>query len=365
MTMLSFPSMPDPVNRKAETGHDIPRKSEQLIDRLDWNLLRTFIAIAHEGNITRAASSLRLTQSAVSQALRRLEKQIGYALIVRNGSRFTLSSHGEKVLRLASDIYGSIKAISNEIESGTEEVGGHIRLLTLSSIESVTYDTFLTNFHERFPRISLEIICIRSEDILSSLQKKTANIGIGLCPRPLPRIGRSLIMEQSYGLYCGRPHRFFGKSDISLRELAQENFVRSEADRIDGLLSNITIFRNEMDFSGWISGTSYSIQEITRMIVANYGIGCLPEHIAQPWVDAGRLWRLPPASGITTSGIFLLWNRDGRYSNSERIFLEQFQNHLQASPSAPEGRPEITTAANTGQTKTGQTKSYPLQNMLK
>ncbi|WP_228120067.1 LysR family transcriptional regulator [Gluconobacter kanchanaburiensis] len=332
MPMLSYPSMSEPENPRAEAGHDIPQKNEQLIDRLDWNLLRTFIAIAHEGNITRAAGSLHLTQSAVSQALKRLEKQIGYALIVRNGSRFTLSSHGEKVLRLASDIYGSIKAISNEIEPVAEEVGGHIRLLTLSSIESLTYDTFLARFHERFPRISLEIVCIRSEDILSSLQKKTANIGIGLCPRALPGIGRSLIMEQSYGLYCGRSHRFFGRNDITIRELKQENFVRSEADRIDGLLSKITIFRNEMDFSGWISGTSCSIQEITRMIVANYGIGCLPEHIAQPWVDAGKLWRLPPASGVAKSGIFLLWNHDGRYSNSERVFLEQFQSYLQAYP---------------------------------
>ena len=52
-----------------------------LNDRLDWNLLRTFLAIARERSISRAATRLHLTQPAVSQALKRLEDQLGLQLI--------------------------------------------------------------------------------------------------------------------------------------------------------------------------------------------------------------------------------------------------------------------------------------------
>ena len=51
-----------------------------LNDRLDWNLLRTYLAIGQEGSISRAAARLFITQSAVSQSLKRLEEQLECAL---------------------------------------------------------------------------------------------------------------------------------------------------------------------------------------------------------------------------------------------------------------------------------------------
>ena len=82
-----------------------------LNDRLDWNLLRTYLVIGQEGSVSRAAARLHITQSAVSQALKRLEEQLDCALILRRGPRFDLTSAGEEVLRIATDIYGDVSLI--------------------------------------------------------------------------------------------------------------------------------------------------------------------------------------------------------------------------------------------------------------
>ena len=58
-------------------------ETEPLEQRIDWNLLRTFAAIVEEGSITRAARRLEFTQPAVSNALKRLEDQLGRRLIER------------------------------------------------------------------------------------------------------------------------------------------------------------------------------------------------------------------------------------------------------------------------------------------
>lgn len=71
----------------------------QIHDRLDWNLLRTFLAIVQEGSISRAAVRLHLTQPAVSLALKRLEERLGENLIARSGSSFTVTTAGELVYR--------------------------------------------------------------------------------------------------------------------------------------------------------------------------------------------------------------------------------------------------------------------------
>lgn len=67
-----------------------------LNDRLDWNLLRTYLVIGQEGSMSRAAARLHITQSAVSQALKRLEEQLDCVLIARSGRRFELTETGRK-----------------------------------------------------------------------------------------------------------------------------------------------------------------------------------------------------------------------------------------------------------------------------
>ncbi|CAE6851711.1 HTH-type transcriptional regulator ArgP [Paraburkholderia aspalathi] len=74
-----------------------------LNDRLDWNLLRTFLVIMQERSVSRAAARLHLTQPAVSQALKRLEDTLGRNLIQRRGPHFEPTRAGEEVYRIASD----------------------------------------------------------------------------------------------------------------------------------------------------------------------------------------------------------------------------------------------------------------------
>ncbi|MNF07546.1 LysR substrate binding domain protein [compost metagenome] len=66
-----------------------------------------------------------------------------------------------------------------------------------------------------------------------------------------------------------------------------------------------------------------------RLVIAGFGIGCLPEHVVAPDVQAGLLWRLPPHEGIADVDIHLLWNREQRLSRAERVFIEALQGCLQ------------------------------------
>src|ERR1700753_4314815 len=85
-----------------------------LNDRLDWNLLRTFLVIMQERSVSRAAARLHLTQPAVSQALKRLEDTLGRHLIHRRGPHFEPTRAGEEVYRIAIDIYGHISRLPTQ-----------------------------------------------------------------------------------------------------------------------------------------------------------------------------------------------------------------------------------------------------------
>ncbi|WEK08415.1 MAG: LysR family transcriptional regulator [Candidatus Pseudomonas colombiensis] len=299
-----------------------------LNDRLDWNLLRTFLVIGQEGSISRAAARLHLTQSAVSQALKRLEEHLDARLIARGGRRFELTQTGEEVLRIAADIYGDVSRLGTVLASRQDDLTGKVRILISSGVQAQHYDEFLADFHQNHPQIEFEVEVLGSSSIISSLLQKTATLGIGPCRLPQPRLEQRVLFRERYAYFCGPRHHLFGQQNLSLAQLATENFVSFTSDQLGGNLSPLTLFREQQGFTGKIIASSTSFEEIYRLVSAGLGIGCLPTHLVQREVEQGLLWRLPPEEGVVDFDLKLLWNREQKMTQAETVFLQGLQHML-------------------------------------
>ncbi|WP_028223679.1 LysR family transcriptional regulator [Paraburkholderia oxyphila] len=298
------------------------RPDTWLNDRLDWNLLRTFLAIAREGSVSRAAMRLHLTQPAVSQALRRLEEQLGLRLVDRRGPRIEVTQAGIEVRKIAEDIYGTISRLSLADVDAARDISGAVRIGIVSGVDFPAYDEFLAEFHRTYPRIEFESLVMRSADVVNSLQQKT--LTIGLSPRrALPgRVGARVFLRQRYALFCGRHHALFGRDDLSVADLAGQAFVSFTGDKVGDPLSPLTIFRDEMGFTGRVIASSSSMAEVRRFIFAGLGIGCLPEHVVRDDIAQGRLRRLPPDEGVADVDVYFLWAQDRKLSAAETAFVD-------------------------------------------
>ena len=174
-----------------------------LNDRLDWNLLRTYLVIMQERSVSRAAARLHLTQPAVSQALKRLEDTLGRRLIERRGPHFEPTRAGEEVYRIASDIYGHMSRLETELDDRTDDITGSIRLLSVSRIDSAVYDEFLAEFHgagQRLVRVAVSFL-------FQSEQSE-----IGLCDGKLHRANRTRLSQAAH---CPR-HGLIGQGELAV-----------------------------------------------------------------------------------------------------------------------------------------------------
>lgn len=97
---------------------------------------------------------------------------------------------------------------------------------------------------------------MRSSDIVAALLEKTATLGLSLNRRPQPRLEQHLFLHQRYGFFCGKHHPLFGRSGLAEGDLQSENFVSFTSDQIGGMLSPLTIFRDQQGFSGRIVASS-------------------------------------------------------------------------------------------------------------
>jgi DNA-binding transcriptional LysR family regulator len=317
-----------------EGGAAPPGDLDRLSRDLDWNLLRTFMTVVQEGGVTAAAARLFVTQPAVSLALKRLEDRLGRRLIERGGGKFRVTEVGDAIYREILEIYGTISRLGVLIRDVPEEISGHIRILMVSRVETRLLDQALEDFHTLYPLVTFRTDVMSSAEVHMALQQKIGTLGICLLREPVPGLKSEILIHQTYRLYCGPTHRFFGQSGLKVADLRHENFVSFLSDQMGGVLSPLAVFRAREGFAGRIVGSSSNLDELRRMIVCGLGIGPLPQHIAAAAVAGGQLWDLPPYGGVAPVDIHLAWNTAAKFSRAETLFIRHLLAKVEGVPTA-------------------------------
>ncbi|MDQ2187716.1 LysR family transcriptional regulator [Alcaligenaceae bacterium A4P071] len=313
----------------------LPRSTAALTvapERIDWNLLRTFMFVVQERGVGRAATVLHLSQPAVSQALKRLEDAVGGQLIFRRHVEFRLTGLGEEIYAIARDMYGTVARIDGAVADPGGTIAGSVRLMLMSRVHSPAFDEFLAQFHRRYPKVEFALEVMQSAAVLDALSKRTSAFGICLCRQPVPGLERRLFLRQRYTAVCGRHHPLFGKRQVSIEDMRDQSFVCFSSDQIGDTLSPLTIFRDQQGFTGRIVGASSNIEEIRRMVIAGMGLSFLPEHMIRRDVLDGDLRRLQPDHCVAEMDVFLVWHGARKLSTAEQTFLSAFERLLRRTP---------------------------------
>jgi LysR family transcriptional activator of nhaA len=118
------------------------------MSRLNYHHLRYFWAVAKEGNLTRVAAQLHVSQSALSTQIKRLEDQLGQALFVREGRGLQLTEAGSLALTYAETIFATGNELTALLRDDTQGTPGSRRLRQVLRIGGVA--TLSRNFQENF-----------------------------------------------------------------------------------------------------------------------------------------------------------------------------------------------------------------------
>ena len=149
---------------------------------LNYNHLRYFQAVAHEGNLTRAAARLNVSQSAVSIQIRHLEKRLGQELFARRGRTLHLTEAG----RIALDHADSIFATGRELVATLQEGGRQRQALRVGSFATLSRNFQLAFLRPLLGRTDVEVI-LRSGSAAELLSALTAlHLDLVLTNEPPP-----------------------------------------------------------------------------------------------------------------------------------------------------------------------------------
>ncbi|MBC7394925.1 DNA-binding transcriptional LysR family regulator [Variovorax sp. GrIS 2.14] len=144
--------------------------------QLDFDLLRTFVAIAETRTLGRAANKIGRTQAAVSMQVKKLEEMLAQPLLNRTGRGVVLTLHGERLLGHARTILRQHDAAVADI-SGTGLVGT-LRFGCPDDYAAAFLPDILRSFAGQHPQVFVEVICAPTPRLLEQLAKHALDLAL-------------------------------------------------------------------------------------------------------------------------------------------------------------------------------------------
>jgi DNA-binding transcriptional LysR family regulator len=139
--------------------------------------LRSFITVAREGNISRAAESLNLTQPAVSLQLKRLAEDTGLTLFRRTSKGMELTPNGAALLVKAERVFAALSDFGQTARRVSGHVRGQLRIGTIVDPDFIRLGQFLAGLVESFPELQAELIHGMSGEIIPRLLSDRIDVG--------------------------------------------------------------------------------------------------------------------------------------------------------------------------------------------
>lgn len=198
---------------------------------LDFELLRTFIAVVDNGSLTRAANQIHRSQSAISMQIKRLESQLEQKLFERSGRSVALTFEGKSLVAYARRLLNLHDQAITELTK--KDATKHIRVGCPDDYTVKLLPVLLKAFREKIPDIRLSVYTANSGVLRQAMDNK--EIDIAILTR-LPNSSEGVLVYQEQGTWVAKNKNDFMKRPLPL--VLFEPSCKFHSSVIDGLEKN-------------------------------------------------------------------------------------------------------------------------------
>lgn len=180
------------------------------MDRIDWSLLRSFLAVVEAGSLSGAAARLAMTQPTLGRHVRELESVLGVALFTRSARGLDPTPAALGLVEDARVMGAAADALSLKAQGRSRQLAGTVRVTASVMVANLMLPPILANLRQAEPRIQIEIV---ASDVAQSLLRRDADLAIrmfdptqdALIARRLGEAPIGLFGTRSYLARRGRP----------------------------------------------------------------------------------------------------------------------------------------------------------------
>jgi LysR family transcriptional regulator, transcription activator of glutamate synthase operon len=287
---------------------------------MDLRQLRYLVALAEELNFTRAAANEHIAQPALSQQIRRLEEELGLALVERTTRHVSLTEAGQLLVVRARRILAELDAAQSELAAVRGVDIGHVTIGAMHTMGPVDLSLALATFHARHPAVGLTVREAASEEMAEMLRIDEVDLAFLSVTERVESHGLGLHQLVSEELVALLPpdHKLSGRRSVRMVELAREPFISFRA----GARLRELLFAAGRDagFEPRVTLESNESQRVRRLVSRGLGVAILPRSDAiGPGAEVAVAALTEPS---LRRDITLAWREGRRLPPATAAFLE-------------------------------------------
>jgi LysR family hydrogen peroxide-inducible transcriptional activator len=242
--------------------------------------LKYLVALADHKHFGRAAAASFVSQPTLSTQIRKLEDELGVALVERAPRKVMLTPAGRDIAERARRVIAEVEQMKEAARRSQDPEAGTVRLGLFPTLGPYLLPHVVPRIRARFPRLELLLVEEKSDVILARLREGRLDAGLLALPVHDDQLHAEFLFEEPFLLAVPEAHPLAKKDSLALKDLAHERLLLLE----DGhCLRDQALDVCELAGTGERTGfQATSLETLRQMVAANVGVTLLPTLAVKP-----------------------------------------------------------------------------------
>ena len=242
--------------------------------------LTYLVALADHKHFGRAAEACFVSQPTLSTQIKKLEDELGVALVERAPRKVMLTPAGREIASRARQIVAEVEQMREVARRSRDPEAGTVRLGLFPTLGPYLLPHVVPRIRARFPRLELRLVEEKSSEILADLRSGKLDCGLLALPLHDDQLHAEFLFDEPFVLAVPESHPLAGRRDLSLDELASERLLLLEDGHcLRDQALDVCQLAGASEMSGF---QATSLETLRQMVAANVGVTLLPALAVKP-----------------------------------------------------------------------------------
>ncbi|RMH02880.1 MAG: LysR family transcriptional regulator [Aquificota bacterium] len=256
---------------------------------IDISKLKTFVAVADLGSFSKASEILYITQPAVTQQIKALERIIGAKLFQRQGGKIVLTEEGRRIYEIAKNLLGNYEELMEEMARIKKDFKDSLFLGVSTTLSEYKIPELVVEFHSQFPNTTIKVVVENSQQIEEGIASGVLNLGV-IEREPSDRFSSVKWFMDEIVFFVPASHPFAQRGEIEPEELYSIDLIFRESSS-----GTRRVVKEELERLGVIfEKLNIKIEvncgrSILHMVKCGYGASFLSKGLLEKEIERGTV----------------------------------------------------------------------------
>ncbi|MCP4073945.1 MAG: LysR family transcriptional regulator [Hyphomicrobiales bacterium] len=294
---------------------------------LSLKQIRYFVATAECGQISQAAVELSISQSAITTAIKELERTVHVTLFHRSQRGMDLTAAGRQFLSHAYEILAKVEEAAN-LNVLTNDLEGTLSVAATYTVIGYFLPSHLEKISRAFPRLDIQLFELNRETIEEGLLANRYDIAVLLTSNILnPALATETLLSSTRRLWVPAKHPLLERESVGLKEVSEEPYIMLT---VDEAAHTSLKYWSTTSHQPTVTLRTSSVEAVRSLVANGQGVAILSDMVHRPWsLEGKRIETIVLNDTIPAMNIGLAWRKGISFSPAMEAFRSYFHNAYQ------------------------------------